>query len=107
MVLNLVALTVLALAPMAAIVLLRRSMPRIGTSRDLICLRCAQPAAALTSFTCPGCGHDVREAGLGRARGPTPLGTFWLVVVFSFAFALAVAVGGNRLYNALPTVHHV
>jgi hypothetical protein len=86
MVLNLIALAVLAAAPVAAVLLMRRYLPATRASRDPVCLRCGQPAAALTSFTCPGCGHDVREAGLGRVRGRTPLGTFWLLVVFTCVY---------------------
>ena len=103
--LQIIALIVLGAAPLAAVALMRRYLPRAGTARDPVCLRCGQPAAALTSFACPGCGHDVREAGLGRVRGRTPLGTFWLLVAFTCIYLVAAQVGITMAMNAAPQVY--
>ena len=105
MVLNWIALGALAAAPAAAMLLMRRYLPAAAATRDPVCLRCGQPAAALTSFTCPGCGHDVREAGLGRVRGRTPLGTFWLLVVFTCAYLIAAQVLIPVALRSAPQVY--
>ena len=105
MLFSVIALVTLAAAPLAAIVLMRRYLPKTGAARDPVCLRCGQPAAALVSFTCPGCGHDVREAGLGRVRGRTPLGTFWLLVVMTCVYLIAAQVAVAMAMRAAPQVY--
>jgi len=107
MVLNIVALACVAGAIVAAPILFRRHVARgamAGGAAPVVCLSCHTPADALTSFTCPGCGRDVREAGLGP-RGRPVVVHFWTLVVYTFAYLLAATVGGSLLSNALPKVH--
>ena len=50
----------------------------------LVCGRCGVPASTLMTFTCPGCGADVREVGIGQragGRGPARLIVFWTVLI--------------------------
>lgn len=107
MVLNLLALASLAAAIVAAFFLFRRLAPRVPTMAGNVCLRCGTPAAALSSFTCPGCGHDIREAGLGPTRGRSAVVLFWLLVVYTCAYLVAATIVGNVLFNVLPRVHTV
>jgi hypothetical protein len=110
MALNLIALASIAGAIIVAFILIRRYLPRgavAATGAENVCRRCGAPALSLTSFTCPGCGHDVREAGLGPRRGRTAVGVFWTVVVFTFAYVLVAMIAGNLLHNSLPTVYRV
>lgn len=105
MVLNLAALASIAGAIAIALILFRRYVPRVMSGGANVCLRCGAPAAALTLFTCAGCGHDVREAGLGRVRGRTPLGTFWLLVVFTCVYLIAAQMAVALTLNSVPKVY--
>lgn len=105
MVLNLAALASIVGAIVIALILFRRYVPRAISGGDNVCLRCGAAAAWLTSFTCPACGHDVREAGVGPVRGRTPSGTFWLVVAFSCGYLIASQVLIAMALNAAPSVY--
>ena len=102
--LNLVALATLAVALAAGGALLRRYLRRSSTGLEIVCLRCGTPARALASFTCPGCGHDVREAGLGAPRGASPLRTYWAAVGYTFVFLFASVILASVVVAALPRV---
>lgn len=59
----------------------------------LVCGRCGVPASTLLTFTCPGCGADVREVGIGRrAGGRGPAGS-----VFRWTILAAALLGGALL----------
>ena len=103
--LNLVALATLAAALLAGALLLRRYLPRAPAAPGPVCLRCGTPAAALTNFTCPGCGTDVRDAGLGQRNGASPLRPFWTVVAYTCLFVFLSIPLAALVYEALPTVH--
>ena len=103
--LNLVALITLAAAFVAAALLLRRYLPRAPAAPGPVCLRCGTPAAALTSFTCPGCGADVRDAGLGRRKGASPLRPFWTVVAYTCLFVFLSVPLAGVFQVTLPNVH--
>ena len=107
MLFNLLALTTMGVAGVVAGLLLRRHLPLAGTQLQPLCARCGTPGSSLTSFACPGCGHDVREAGLAPRRTGSTLRLFWLVVVFTFAFVLASMIVGGILLNMLPANHRV
>ena len=105
--LNLVALTVLAAAFVAAALLLRRYLPRAPAAPGPVCLRCGTPGAALTGFTCPGCGADVRDAGLGQRKGASPLRPFWTAVAYTCLFVFLSVPLAGLVYATLPRVHTV
>jgi hypothetical protein len=111
MVLNLVALACVAGAIIASIILFRRHARRLNVGAaggaDNVCLRCGTPAASLTSFVCPGCGHDVREAGVGPRRRRSPIALFWGVVSYTCAFLAIAAILSNVLSDSLPRVYSV
>jgi hypothetical protein len=102
---NLAALATMAASAVAAALLLRRYVRRTSVSLAPVCLRCGAPGAALTSFTCPGCGHNVREAGLGPPRGRSPLGPFWRAAAFTAVFLFLAVFLAGALMSALPPVH--
>src|SRR5688572_28517646 len=103
--LNLVALIILAAAIVAAALLLRRYLPRAPAAPGPVCLRCGTPAAALASFTCPDCGADVRDAGLGQRKGASPLRPFWTVVAYTCLFVFLSVPLAGVVYATLPRVH--
>ena len=105
--LNLVALATLAAAFVAAALLLRRYLPRAPAAPGPVCLRCGTPAAALVSFTCPGCGADVRDAGLGQRKGASPLRPFWTAVAYTCLFVFLSVPLSGLVYATLPRVHTV
>jgi hypothetical protein len=110
MVMNLVALASIAGAIVAGILLFRRHLSRgaaVTGGGENVCLRCGTPAAALASFTCPGCGHDVREAGVGPRLGRTAAGAFWPLVYFTFAYVVLALIVSGVLLNVLPRVYVV
>jgi hypothetical protein len=111
MVLNLVALACMAGAILAAVILFRRHVRRVnlggGGGSPNVCLRCGWPAEALTSFTCFGCGHDVREAGVGPRRRRSALRAFWTVLVFTCAYVIVATLAGTALMEAAPREHIV
>ena len=111
MVLNLVALGCMGGAIVAALILFRRhargmNLAGAGGSPN-VCLRCGTPAEALTAFTCPGCGHDVREKGLGPRRQRSAVARFWFVVSFTCAYLAVVMIASNVLSDRLPRVQTV
>jgi hypothetical protein len=111
MVLNLVALSCMAGAIIAAVILFRRHALRMNVGgaggAPNVCLRCGTPAAMLTSFACPGCGHDVRETGVGPRRRRSPVALFWGVVSYTCAYLAVAAVLSNVLSDSLPRVYSV
>jgi hypothetical protein len=111
MVLNLVALACVAGAILAAAILFRRHARRVnlggGGGSPNVCLGCGWPAEALTSFTCFGCGHDVREAGVGPKRRRSVLRLFWTAVIFTCAYVIVATLAGAALLEAAPRVHTV
>jgi hypothetical protein len=111
MVLNLIALACMAGAVVAAVMLFRRRVRRPGLGGDgdspNFCLRCGWPAEGLTSFTCAGCGHDVREAGVGPRRGRSVLALFWTEVAFTCLYLVLAMIATGALVSALPRVHVV
>jgi hypothetical protein len=112
MVLNLVALACMAGAILAAVMLFRRHARRVnlggGGAAPNVCLRCGWPAEALTSFACAGCGHDVREAGVGPIRRRSVLRLFWTAVAFTCVYVIVATLAGAALVEqAAPRVHTV
>lgn len=106
MVLNLVSLGVFAAAFAAAVLILRRRLPRPGTATALVCVRCGAPAAAMTTFTCPGCGQDVRGMGLAPARGRSPTGPFWAAATFTTVLFLLMLLASGIVMSAVPRARH-
>ena len=88
---NLAALATLVAAAVVGLILFRRYAAG-GRRLSLVCLRCGARAEALTSFTCPGCGHDVREAGIGPPGRRSPLEPFWHAVLFTVAYLIAALI---------------
>ena len=105
--LNVVALVALGVTFVTAALLLRRYLPRAPAAPGPVCLRCGTPAAVLTSFTCPGCGGDVRGAGIGQRKGASPLRTFWTVVAYTCLFVFLSVPLSSVVYSTLPRVHTV
>jgi hypothetical protein len=101
---TLFALVVTAAALAAGLVILYRLLPRPGVALRLVCVRCGVAAEALQSFTCPGCGHDVREMGLARSRGRSPTAPFWTVVVFTLVLLFLLMVGTGAVASLTPTL---
>ena len=99
------ALMALAAAFVMAALLLRRYLPRAPAAAGPVCLRCGTPGAALISFTCPGCGADVRDAGLGRRKGASPLRPFWTVVAYTCLFVFLSVPLAGVVHATLPKVH--
>lgn len=104
---NLAALATMGLAAIGAAVLLRRYLPRADLALRPVCTRCGTAGAALKSFVCPGCNHDVREAGLGPPRGRSRLTPFWSFVAFTTAFLVAAVVLSGVVLSAMPNIHKV
>ena len=102
---NLAALVTLAGAALAGLLLFRRYAAD-GRPHGLVCLRCGAPADALTSFSCPGCGHDVREAGIGAAGRRSPLEPFWHAVLFTTAYLIAALIITRVLIPRIGSALH-
>ena len=102
MVLNLVSLGVFAAAFAAAVLIFVRRLPRPGAATALACVRCGAPAVAMTSFTCTGCGHDVRGMGLAPSRGRSPTGPFWAAATFTAILFLLMLLASGVVMSALP-----
>ena len=98
------ALIVTAAALGAGLVILSRLLPRPGVALRLVCVRCGAAAEALQSFTCPGCGHDVRGMGLARSRGRSPTEPFCSVVVFTRVLLFLLMVGTGAVAGLTPTL---
>jgi hypothetical protein len=107
MLLNLAALAMMGIAAAIAGLLLRRYLPSAGAAFRPECARCGTPGAALTSFTCPGCNQDVREAGLRPPRGRARLTPFRGGVAFTTLFLVAALALSNVLLASMPDVEKV
>ena len=109
MVLTLTPLVVFAASVIVAAVLLRRHLPRPGEAVGVACVRCGTPGAALAhdSFVCPGCGRDVREAGLTPARGRSPTQPFWNVTLYTLAVLVVAPITAAVAEKAAPRVDGV
>src|SRR5438045_6339254 len=106
MILNVIALLVLVAAVVIGLNILRDRLGRVRENVHPVCANCNTPAEALVSFTCPGCGQDVRERGLVVPQANSPLALFWRAVALSLMVTIAAAVAyllGNAL---LPRVTH-
>src|SRR5688572_13474131 len=106
MALNLAALASVALALLAAVLLLRRHLSRAAavtsaTPSENACAYCSLLACHFTSFACPACGHDARDAGLGPPRRRSAAGPFWRVVVFTTLYFVAAATLAPHLVDRL------
>jgi len=84
-----------------------RAMRRAADQVDPRCALCGQPGASLTSFRCPGCGHDVRERGLIVRRGRSPMAILCIAcavaLVVAFLTGLAMSLIGSR--NSVPPIY--
>ena len=109
MFLSLAPLVVSAASLVIAAVLLCRRLPRPGEVLGVSCVRCGMPAAALAhdSFVCPGCGRDVREAGLAPARGRSPTRPFWTVTAYTVAVLVVAPITAAVAEQAAPRVEAV
>jgi hypothetical protein len=106
MVLVLTPLLVFVTSLVVSGLLLRRYLPRPGAALGVSCVRCGTPAAAMApdSFVCPGCGHDVREAGLAPARGKSPTKPLWTVILYTLAVLIAALITTDVAVQAAPRV---
>src|SRR4051812_10156302 len=109
MVLSLTPLLVFIGLLVIAGLLLRRYLPRPGAALGVSCVRCGTPAMALApdSFRCPGCRHDVREAGLVPARGKSPTTPLWTVMLYTLAVLIVALITIGVAMRAAPRVEGV
>jgi len=70
-----------------------------------VCGRCGYPARGITTFECPECGADLREAGIVRpGQGGGGTGSLIAVaLIYTVAFMIAGAVLYEFIESQLPT----
>lgn len=85
------------LVPVAAVALgawiTLRAMRCAAEEIEPRCALCGKPGEMLTSFQCPGCGHDVRERGLIVRRGRTPAAVMFIACALALLITVAAAIG--------------
>ena len=69
---------------------------RTATQR---CARCGTPATDLTTFTCTGCGHDVRERGFVAWTRGSPAATLANVSTLMLLVAILAGIGEGVLVD--------
>src|SRR5438034_6929867 len=80
-----------------------RYLPRPGTATVMACVRCGMPAAAIAEpFTCPGCGHDVRETGLAPARGRSPVRPLLAALAYTAVVLVVAMISSAVLVQKVP-----
>ena len=63
------------------------------------CARCGHVAADMVDFTCPGCRHDVREAGLFAAPADSAAARFWRAAAITMAAVVGYTVVASTLMS--------
>ena len=104
-ILNLLALSVLASSGIAGLTMLRVRLREVRQDVSPICARCNAPADELTDFVCPACGHDVREMGLAAPADRSPVPVYWRAVALTVALAIAAVVVYGWLAAVVPPVN--
>src|SRR5687767_7620764 len=100
MTLDLLALGWLAAAVIAGAVVIVRGLLLVPAAGTPLCARCGLPASELTTFTCPRCRRDVREAGVFVPRSRSPAAALWLLMAWSIVVMLA-AIGADAMVTWL------
>lgn len=107
-VLNLLAILLYLFALAAVVLLVRRTLAAGGTpaaAGEMACVACGAPAAALVTFTCPSCGHDVRDAGLASPGGRSPTRPLWVLLAWTTVLGGAAALVTGLLGERLARYH--
>ena len=104
MILDTIALLVLAATAVAGLIILRDRLNRARLNMAPVCANCVTPAAALVDFTCPGCGMDVRERGLSIPSERSPLAIFWRGVTLTIVVVLVGVIASLLLPVVAPPV---
>src|SRR5918994_5880780 len=103
MLVNVVALIVLLALIAIGIAVIVRALLAPVPGMTPCCARCGRDARELSDFTCPGCGYDVREAGLVAAPADSAAARFWRAAAITALVIGAWGFTNQFLAHAAPS----
>src|SRR5687768_16435292 len=104
MLLNLLALLILLALIAAGVTMIIRALLEPPPGSATSCAACGRDAGDLTDFTCPGCGRDVREAGLTAMPLDSAAARFWRAAAVTCVAVAGFGFSHAALWRAAPAM---